>query len=680
MVGERSTVGGTLLVLVAHAFPGCRVDAVDPIAAGGDGGRILGSGTQHGPDAGGPRAESDASIPDPVVDPGTGGSSGEPDAGPSALISRQLCFMTGDTLRTVRFPAFDIVNEFKPEPVRTLSRVVAADTVHGELFMQRADGFDVFSVEANGLGAPLRSIILPAEVAAPGSPPATLPGGVAVDTVNDTLVVLTMDEEEFHLSTYPRRAANLAIPIRRMDFARVPFSFDAEVAIDSERGRIFVATYPRVQTFALMATGAVTPLESVELSARYLAISPSRDELHLVVGEETVTLALDSPLDSPPLRTLNSYPDSGDPYPNSGDLIADDLNGELWLAWSAYDVEAVGAAEPLYTAEVTGLPVAVLGGRNELLTQTRSNMLLAYHRQPASGEAPLRVLAGGNAQSQMDLVGVNQARGEVFIRDAQNGFISTYPLAATGSAAPLRRFWQTSSGRADGGRTAYAEANGLIFASFAGTSYLQAPVRVYADTSDGLVQPGAEVARDMVGMAVDVAHGELLGVSRGPNDNQAVVEAHSTVPSDLGDLQRSFVVPPRPGHPYIAPIDIAYDPGRDEVIVAVQNCVLNPGREGPDEPEDCHFDLKLFPRTAGPDTPVETVAMETADINDGFTISSLAFDERNDLLLIQRRSGAVTFYARGQVAGVTTLDAGLSVVTPLASYGAGADSNVRYCD
>jgi hypothetical protein len=113
--------------------------------------------------------------------------------------------------------------------------------------------------------------------------------------------------------------------------------------------------------------------------------------------------------------------------------------------------------------------------------------------------------------------------------------------------------------------------------------------------------------------------------------------------------------------------------------VAVEDC-LNDASEGPEDPDACHFDLKLFPRTTG--TPVETVVVPVGGAISvlGSGVSSLEFDERNDLLLIQGRR-TVTFYARSQVSG-STIDAGplSSLVTPLASYENSADSSIRYCD
>lgn len=663
-----STTGITLMALLG-AFQACGGDEAAPAGSAGS----SGSGASPVRDAGTPHAESDASVPDsePELDAGTSDGNTEPDADSISLVTRQICALSGDTLTKMSFPPFEIIESFRLEPVRTLGEVVAVDPAHGEMFLRRLEGLDVFSTDANWFDAPLRPIILPPEITP--SSPYVMPFGevlrAAVDGVNDTLVVLTADAERFHISTYPRSASGVTAPIRRLSFEReLPRSWTApSMVLDLERERIIVATPPRLRTFSLMATGHVTPLEDVEMEVRGLAISPSRDELHValsVYDSEVVTLALDAALDSPPLRSL----------PNYGSVFADDAHGELWTYGGVYDVEATGSAARLFTPTgLVGGLVGMLEDGDEWLIQTETNMLFSYSREtaPTSVATPLRVLAGKNASGAQDIIGVNGQRGEFFVRDQRSGFISAYPITATGVAPALRRFWRPGdliSAYMPG--TAYDEAHGLIFAPQLGYDYA---LSVYSDTLEGFSQRGPEIADNLRTMSIAAAHDELLSMKQ--SLSSITFEARSTAPSDLGTLRRSYTMTsPRDssdGGRAMGIIDMAYDASRDEVIVAVQDCIPGTpeGTGGVDE--DCHFDLKIFPRTIEPDAPVETVELS-------FDVTSLNFDDRNDGLLIQSGNSSAWFCMRPTLSGGGGANAGAS--DGCIHYYNGISSRPVYCD
>lgn len=622
---KKPLYSASLLVLLASAFQACGDDEATPADGAGSGG--TGDGVR---DAGTPQGEPDASVPDPGLDAGADGGNVEADADSVTFVTRQLCVLSGDTLTKVSFPTFEVSESFRLEPIRKLGRVLAVDSAHGEVFLQRPDGLEVFSAEASWLDAPLRPpIVLPAEAAA--VPPGILVDvlAVAVDAVNDTLIVLTTDAEELHLSTYPRGSSGLTLPIRRMDFERGSLSDSAglHMVLDSERERIILATPSRLRTFSLMATGDATPLEEVEMDVRGLVISPSRDEIHLAVPGQVVTLGLDAALNSPPLRSIAS----------DGVGFADDAHGELWMSDGVYDVEATGSATPLFipTGTIGGL-VGMLDGGDEWLRQTDTNMLFTYARQtaPASALTPLRVLDSTSSSGNLDIVGVHRERGEIFVRDARSGFISAYPLTATGVAPALRRFYRPGDlMSAYVPEAAYDEARGLIFVPQLGYDYA---LSVYSDNLDGFTQPGQQIATQLHTLTIATAHSELLSMKR----DGTSFEARSTAPSDLGTLRRSYnMTSPRPSSEFgrsMRLIDMVYDTRRDQVIVAVHDCI--PGVPELSEDDDCHFDLKLFPRTVAPDGPVETVEL-------GFAITSLEIDDQNDLLLVQGEDSTTRFYA-----------------------------------
>jgi hypothetical protein len=278
----------------------------------------------------------------------------------------------------------------------------------------------------------------------------------------------------------------------------------------------------------------------------------------------------------------------------------------------------------------------------------------------------------------MDLVGVHRGRGEVVLRDARNGLFSTYPLGATGLTPALRRFWQAPGTRPSiimG--TAHDDETGRIFAPPRSSAQ---PICVYPDTAEGLIQPGPEVARNLRLMQVAAGPAELLGVKQPTSyDEPVVVEAYSLSTSSFGNLQRSFTIRSQRPNPDTCTwraqgsIDIVYDPTRDEVIVAVEDC-LDGGLECTGGVvEDCHFDLAIFPRTAGPNTPVQTAEVF-------HPVRRMEFDERNDLILLHGQD-EVRFLARTQLSVSSAGDAGAhaSVVERL-STGAGVNFGVVYCD
>lgn len=191
-----------------------------------------------------------------------------------------------------------------------------------------------------------------------------------------------------------------------------------------------------------------------------------------------------------------------------------------------------------------------------------------------------------------------------------------------------------------GNSTAYDEVNGLVFASLG-----DAPAGAYPDTAEGLTAP--QPAPGRVRMVVAADHGELLGVRyNGYPGETLTFEAFSTAQSDFGTLQRSYTItsprPPQLNSRDMSIIDMAYHPGRDEVVVAVRDCETGNIEYGLDE--DCHFDLKLFPRTAGPQTLMETVDVHVA-------MTALEVDAKNDLLLIEGPNDRTSFYDRASLSG-----------------------------
>lgn len=702
---EHMAAGMALLAL-ASSFQACSSDEVGPSGEAGSGGTLADASTPSAPDAGDPHSAGDASTPAPLVDAGSAGSNGEPDSGDLALpqlVARKLCVVGVDSLATLGFPALEVTGDFQVADVRQFSELGAVDAVNGEIFVQRILSFydsststialDVFDVDASGFDAPLRSIQLAEDDQRPLA--------MTVDTDNDTLVLLSQGDGVLRLSTYARTAAGEATPLRSMELT-TPFTYlpGYAVAVDATRARVFVATGSLLRTFPLTGTGLTLPLESIEEGGTRLAISAARNELYLQGSNFVSTFALDAPLADPPERTL---------YWSADHLLVDDVNEELWGSsngqWFVYDLEADGSAAPLASGflrtPMSRSPklVAVLPTRGEVLAQVSglaqrrpSGSIVAYDRDRPADAEPLRVLAAGDDERRinMDFVGVNRERNEVILRDARNGFIATYPLAATGVTEPLRRFghvgWVYSNDvdettYVDTPGTAYAEAEGLIFASGAlavSAFPTFAPISHYADNAQGIVPPDGEVGRDLFRMEVAAGRAELLGVKPATYPGgPTVLEAYSLAPSVFGVLQRSFDLPsPRPAPPSmwrsLRPIDVAHDPVRDEVIVAVEDCLEYDGGA----PSDCHFDLKLFPRNAGSTPPVETVELP-------HSLVSLEVDEVNALLLVFGERG-MSFYARPQLssaAGQLGIAGEPRLTSEHPSYG-GYEGHalVRYCD
>lgn len=659
MAHDTRILGGLMLLAGASTFQACSDDEVIPSGDAGGSGNVMDGGVTPARDAGISLPEPDASTPGTEVDAGDG--NGEPDGGSVTLppfVPRQLCVIVGASLQRYAFPTLEQDSYVELAGVRPFTQLHAVDSVHDEMFLRGLSDegtvIDVFALDATGFDAPLRSIRLDFDDSRPLA--------VTFDADSDTLLLLSGDpvSQTYWISTYSRTATNEASPVRRVEFEYDPgqgsLSPTYALAVDPARERIVVATGSRFSTFPLAAAGPTEPLESTLRSASKLTISVLRDELYVEEGNTVETFALDAPLEQPAIRSLYA----------PGDTLIDDVNDEIWVSssgeWSVYDIEATDVAEPLATGTLSSvrgrLPelLAVLPERDEVLAQTRDENLvhagsiLAYERdRPAANAEPLRVLAASDGRSVIrDFVGVSRSRGEVYVRDQRNGFISAYPLEATESAEPLRHFGLLGGGTAasDAAGTAYFEAEGLIFAPGAlpvGTFPAFTPILVYPDTSSGLLTPDREAGRDLFRLAVADEPAELLGVKRAAYRGALpVLEAYSLAQATFGILQRAIsITSPRPVPPLmwrvLQPLAVVHDSIRDEVVIAVRDCV--DFVDGP--PGDCHFDLKIVPRAVGTDPPIETVELP-------HSVVALAFDDVNGLLLVQGDNG-VSFYARPQL-------------------------------
>lgn len=661
-------LAGLVLLAGTGSFQACGDDEAAPSVDAGGGGVVIDGGELPTEDAGTSPPEHDASTPGTEPDDaGMGGNNGpeaaangEPDGGNVALpplVPRELCAVSGERLERYTFPTLERDSYVQLARVRSLAELSAVDPVHGEMFVPRNTDIgrvlDVFALDASGLDAPLRSIALHFD---DGQPLA-----ITYDADSETLLLLSSDRTQtYWISTYPRTATNEGSPIRRIEFGfgapQGNFSPTYAIAVDAARQRVFVASDVLLRTFPLTATGPTDPLESTNRSASKLTISASRDELYLQGFDGVETYALGAPLGQPAIRSLSVL----------GNTLIDDVNDELWVTsvygdWAVYDIEAEDEAEPLARGILPTARgrapqlLAVLPERGELLAQVpsepfyRSGSILVYERdRPAANAEPLRVLAASDGTPVIhDFVGMNRSRGEVFVRDQHNGFISAYPLGATELAQPLRHLGPLAGGTAvDAPGTAYFEAAGLMFAAGAppvGVFPAFTPIGVYQDAATGLVSPDREAARDLSRLAVAAEPAELLGVKRAAYRGALpVLEAYSLDSTTFGVLQRTISIPSPRAVPALmwrnlVPLAVAHDSIRDEVVVAFRDCIEFDGGL----PGDCHFDLKLFPRNAGVDTAIETVEL-------AHSVLSLAFDEQNDLLLVHGDNG-LSFYPRPQL-------------------------------
>ncbi|HKO94535.1 MAG TPA: hypothetical protein VJU61_25450, partial [Polyangiaceae bacterium] len=424
--GGRVAFGVATLLGVAWAC------ASETRAPGGPDTDIGSGGTTAG--TGGTDGTSDAgAVSD--LDAGSSGSEGLDATVPGATTEAKFCGFDGERFTTYRLPSGESLGSFKIEPLRTFARALGVDNARGEVFVQTCFGtpppggglategklctLDAFSVDAVDWAPPLHSIQLPVN---------HVVYDVIVDPSNDTLIALIYesDADVWRVVTVARDAIDLSAPLRQ--FAVI--NQFREMALDVERGELYLLGAYQSAVYARDASAA--PLRSIPSGD--LLVSPARGEYHVRLGFEPLafaTYALPAPAapDAVPLRTL-TLPATTYAF---GEQRVDDVNGELWVGGSVFDLTASGEAVAL-GAQPAGLLVGALTGRDEVVMSSAD---IAYYSRTAEPGAPLRVLEADGYDPTQHLLAIDVQREEVFFI-SENGTVSTYAAHATGDAAPIR--------------------------------------------------------------------------------------------------------------------------------------------------------------------------------------------------------------------------------------------------
>jgi Bacterial Ig domain len=175
-------------------------------------------------------------------------------------------------------------------PIRTIAGAstglvnpidVTVDTVNNELYVTDFFGqaIRVFSLSANGDVAPLRTLTLSSQ-----------PRGVAVDTTNNLIYVLGIDET---IRVFSRTASGNAVPVRTITSTAMynPLS----IVLDSVNNELVVSsgipspgTGGSILFFSPTANGSVAPLRTIQGPATTLLGGPPRLAVDTVHDEIVV--------------------------------------------------------------------------------------------------------------------------------------------------------------------------------------------------------------------------------------------------------------------------------------------------------------------------------------------------------------------------------------------------------
>jgi DNA-binding beta-propeller fold protein YncE len=365
-------------------------------------------------------------------------------------------------------------------------------SAQGELFVTNKgdNSVTVYSRTANGDIAPIRRL-------AGADTGLAFPVGLAVDTVNNELVVVNHggvifdpDLRIIHASitVYPLTANFNTPPIRTLSGPKTGLIAPVGIAVDTVNNELVVTDAiflkdpdpfpfpPSVMVYSRTASGDTAPLRTLSGAATGLneptgvVVDTVNDELVVVNsqggrvnGEGSVTVysrtASGGP---PPIRTL-AGPATGLNVPSG--VVVDIVNDELVVANTAnrsltsvssvaiFSRTASGNTPPIraLTGPATGLDapqgLVVDTANNELVVANYDNNRVRVYNRTASGNTqPIRTLAGGfTVLSEPHWVAVTTpcpplvvAKEELFVADFLGNSVTVYRRPANGNISPIR--------------------------------------------------------------------------------------------------------------------------------------------------------------------------------------------------------------------------------------------------
>ena len=249
-----------------------------------------------------------------------------------------------------------------------------------------------------------------------------VPAGIAVDTVNNEIVVANLGDPPTQLASitvYSRTASGAAGPLRIISGGETLLNLPVGIAVDPRNNEVLVANTHSITVYGRLASGNVKPLRKIggPVTRQFvgIAVDPEHNEVLVTSlgdnsrdGAVTVYRRTDSGEDVVPLRTLSG----------------------------------------LATHLVNPLGIAVDPGNNEVLVTNLGDdangpAVTVYSRTAEGNVGPLRTLSGGAT----GLVGprglaVDTVNNEVVVANlgdsAIDDAVTVYSRVANGNFGPVR--------------------------------------------------------------------------------------------------------------------------------------------------------------------------------------------------------------------------------------------------
>ena len=455
---------------------------------------------------------------------------------------------------------------------------------------------------ASALTAPMAAMQLPGAAAAarlaPSADIATRPplrfiqdpypnfSGVSVDPVHNEVVF--NDENRFRILVYDR-LANTSDPTAVTDPKRVigglntMTQYNSGIYIDPEDRHIYVVnndTTHETTVYGPEKSGDVAPNRTIAgtpYGSFGIAVDEAKDELFFTIQHSGAIMTFPKTATDEPARRmiLGKRTRLADPH----GIAFDPTDQVLYVAnWGASRGGSIDPTDPPTMYNQNAEP-----GAGRFVPPS----ITVY---PADGQgdvAPLRVIQGPTTQLNWPTgISFDAERQELYVANAVGDTVSVFAASADGDVAPIRVL--------TGPRT-----------------QLKNPAGVFVDT-----------ANDEVWVANFGGHSATV-YRRGADGDTAPLRIIRSAPADVGT-------------PFISnPYSIAYNPGREEIIVA--NCVAQP-RVG------------TFARLADKsDAPLR--AIEGSATKMSRTQHGMSYDEVHDEIVLASQIGQAVLTYRGMADG-----------------------------
>jgi len=289
------------------------------------------------------------------------------------------------------------------------------------------------------------------------------PDGIAVDTVNDEILVASTGNSS--IVVYARTASGLATPKRIISGASTGLLYPVGIAVDTVNNEILVTDYNFINVYLRTATGDAAPIRTISGAATGLslpqgiAVDTANDEIFVVNRDWNNMRIMVFPRtasgDAVPIRTIaGTSTNLSSPW----SITVDTVNNEIMAIDSDYNCINVysrstsGNAAPVRTISgaATGLNhphgIAVDTAHDEIIAgngYANIASINAYSRTASGDTAPVRMISGPSTSFYYPYgIAVDTVNDEIFVVNSYSSplraYITVYPRSSSGNVAPSR--------------------------------------------------------------------------------------------------------------------------------------------------------------------------------------------------------------------------------------------------